>query len=296
MSCAGLVPVMGLAERTGLAELIGDRVWFKASKVASAGVNPAGKLTAIIAGMVAGADSIDDLDLLRCGGMARLFTDVYAPATLGQHLREFSHGHALQLASVLRAHLVTLVGSTGLLPGISQRVFVDIDSLLRPTFGHANKAPATATPRSPENKSSAGACHRWRRSCRPRPGAGDRRDPAPRRPGRLGGARLDGHRRHRCRPRCGRGRRAHGPRRFRLTVTVRSCVPASEPGRGSRWSWSRTRRSPRRSPHSRRRLGPVHYPGAVPDPETGEWIVTPRSPRYPSSPRSSPPGIQSPPG
>ena len=56
VSCAGLVPVMGLAEQTGLAELIGDRVQFKASKVASAGVNPAGKLTAIIAGMVAGAD------------------------------------------------------------------------------------------------------------------------------------------------------------------------------------------------------------------------------------------------
>ena len=37
VSCAGLVPVMGLAERTGLAELIGDRVRFKTSRVASAG-------------------------------------------------------------------------------------------------------------------------------------------------------------------------------------------------------------------------------------------------------------------
>jgi hypothetical protein len=139
VSCAGLVPVMGLAEQTGLAELIGDRVRFKDSKVASAGVNPAGKLTAIIAGMAAGADSIDDLDLLRSGGMGRLFGGVYAPATLGQHLREFTHGHTLQLASVLRAHLVNLVQGTGLLPGISQRVFVDIDSLLRPTFGHAKQ-------------------------------------------------------------------------------------------------------------------------------------------------------------
>ena len=47
VSCAGLVPVIGLAEQTGLAELIEQRVRFKASKVASAGVNPAGKLTAI---------------------------------------------------------------------------------------------------------------------------------------------------------------------------------------------------------------------------------------------------------
>jgi len=139
VSCAGLVPVMGLAEQTGLADLIAARVRFKACRVASAGTNPAGKLTSIIAGMAAGADCIDDLDLVRSGGMGRLFGEVYAPATLGQHLREFTHGHTLQLGSVLRAHLVNLVTTTGLLPGISQRVFVDIDSLLRPTFGHAKQ-------------------------------------------------------------------------------------------------------------------------------------------------------------
>ena len=77
----------------------------------SAGANPAGKLTSIIAGMAAGADSIDDLDVIRSGGMQRLFAGVYAPATLGQFLREFTHGHTLQLASVLRAHLVNLVAA-----------------------------------------------------------------------------------------------------------------------------------------------------------------------------------------
>ena len=102
VSCAGVVPLMGLAEQAGLSELIGQRVWFKTSKVKSAGVNPAGKLTSIIAGMAAGADSIDDLDVIRSGGMPRLFGGVYAPATLGQFLREFTHGHTLQLASVLR--------------------------------------------------------------------------------------------------------------------------------------------------------------------------------------------------
>ena len=101
---------MGLAERTGLSQLIGERVRLRPRRVASAGANPAGKLTAIIAGMAAGADCIDDLDVIRCGGMRRLFGGVYAPATLGQFLREFTHGHTLQLASVLRAHLVNLVG------------------------------------------------------------------------------------------------------------------------------------------------------------------------------------------
>ena len=78
VSCAGLVPVMGLAERTGLTELIGERVRFKSCKVASAGVNPAGKVSAIVAGMAAGADCIDDLDVLRSGGMPRVFGGVYA--------------------------------------------------------------------------------------------------------------------------------------------------------------------------------------------------------------------------
>jgi len=47
VSFAGLVPVMGLAERAGLSELISGRVEIKSSLVKSAGVNPAGKLTSI---------------------------------------------------------------------------------------------------------------------------------------------------------------------------------------------------------------------------------------------------------
>ena len=139
VSCTGLAPVMGLAERAGLSALIAGKVRLRMSRVASAGVNPAGKLTSIIAGMAAGADCIEDLDLIRSGGMPRLFGGVYAPATLGQFLREFTHGHTLQLASVLRAHLVNLVKATDLLPGIGEQAFIDIDSLLRPVFGHAKQ-------------------------------------------------------------------------------------------------------------------------------------------------------------
>lgn len=139
VSFAGLVPVMGLAERAGLSELIAERVVITTSRVASAAVNPAGKLTSIIAGMAAGADSIDDLDVIRSGGMRRLFGGVYACSTLGQFLREFTHGHTRQLASVARAHLVNLVKRAGLLPGIEAQAFIDIDSLLRPVFGHAKQ-------------------------------------------------------------------------------------------------------------------------------------------------------------
>jgi hypothetical protein len=139
VSCAGLVPVMALAEQAGLSELVTERVVIKSSPVASAGVNPAGKLTSIIAGMAADADSIDDLQVIRSGGMRRLFEQVYAPATLGQFLRSFTHGHISQLASVARAHLVGLAERTDLLPGIDQQAYVDIDSLLRPVYGHTKQ-------------------------------------------------------------------------------------------------------------------------------------------------------------
>lgn len=139
VSHAGLAPVMGLAEKAGLSQLVESKVKITSTKVRSAGVNPAGKVTSIVAGMAAGADCIDDLNVLRAGGMQRLFSDVYAPATLGQFLREFTHGHNLQLASVLRGHLAHLVEHSHLLPGRKARAFVDIDSLLRPVYGHAKQ-------------------------------------------------------------------------------------------------------------------------------------------------------------
>ncbi|HEY8826394.1 MAG TPA: IS1380 family transposase, partial [Jatrophihabitantaceae bacterium] len=139
VSCAGLVPVMALGEQTGLSQLIAAKVSITSPRVASAGVNPAGKITSIIAGMAAGADCIDDVDVIRAGGMPRLFGGVYAPATVGQLLREFTHGHTRQLASAARAHLVALARRTDCLAGIGDRCFVDIDSLLRPVYGHAKQ-------------------------------------------------------------------------------------------------------------------------------------------------------------
>lgn len=75
--------VMELAEQADLSQLLTDRVHVDAARVASAGVNPAGKITSIIAGMAAGADYIDDLDVIRSGGMAQMFTGVYAPGDAG---------------------------------------------------------------------------------------------------------------------------------------------------------------------------------------------------------------------
>ena len=71
--------------------------------------------------------------------MTTLFDGVYAPSTVGTLLREFTFGHARQLESVLREHLVALCERVDLLPGAGQEVFIDIDSLLRPVYGHAKQ-------------------------------------------------------------------------------------------------------------------------------------------------------------
>jgi hypothetical protein len=135
VSAAGLVPVLELAEQTGLSRLIGEHVDLPSTRVKSGAVNPVGKLTTIIGAIMCGADSIDDANVLRAGGTPRVFNEVYAPSTLGIFLREFTFGHANQLAAVAREHLVALAARVPLLPGAEERVFIDIDSLLRPVYG-----------------------------------------------------------------------------------------------------------------------------------------------------------------
>ena len=90
---AGLVPVMRLAEQAGLHDLLGQHL---SVPCPNAGVKAAG----VVAGMLAGADCIDDLDVLRHGGMGKVFTGVRAPSTLGTFLRSFTFGHVRQLDAV----------------------------------------------------------------------------------------------------------------------------------------------------------------------------------------------------
>jgi Transposase DDE domain group 1 len=139
VSCAGLVPLLELAERAGLSRLLDAHVRFTSERVKSGAANATSKLTSIIAGMATGADSIDDLDVVRSGGLKRVFGGVYASTTLGILLREFTHGHTRQLSTVLRNHLIALAQHTTVLDGIGRRCFIDIDSLLRPVYGHAKQ-------------------------------------------------------------------------------------------------------------------------------------------------------------
>jgi Transposase DDE domain group 1 len=132
VSRAGLVPVMALAERAGLGDLVDDHV-----RIARrCGVNAQVKVPGIVAGMIGGADSIDDLDLLRHGAMPTLFGGIRAPSTLGSFLRAFTWGNALQLQKVSRLLLGELARRAPLLPGKNALAFVDIDSQQKRVYGH----------------------------------------------------------------------------------------------------------------------------------------------------------------
>jgi hypothetical protein len=129
VSSAGLVPVLALARRCGLHET---------ARAALTVPNPNAAIK-VAAGMVAGADSIEDLDRLRHGGMSRLFTGIRAPSTLGTFLRSFTFGHVRQLDKVATQLLVNLSGHTPLLRDAGRICLVDADDTVKPTYGYAKQ-------------------------------------------------------------------------------------------------------------------------------------------------------------
>lgn len=135
VSCAGLEPVLWLAERAGLHDVAGEQVRVDAE----GGANAAVKVTSLVAGMAAGADSIDDMDLLRHGGMARLFAGVRAPSTLGTFLRAFKYGHVQQLEAVGSRVLANLATLTPVLAGAAEVAYVDVDDTIREVHGYAKQ-------------------------------------------------------------------------------------------------------------------------------------------------------------
>lgn len=133
VSAAGLVPMLRLARSAGLDELAQSRLSVPTDKGANAGT----KVMALVAGMLAGADSIDDMNVLRHGGMGRLFDRTYAPSTLGSFLREFRFGHVRQLDAVASRVLQNLVRNAPLLQvRDGERVMVDLDDTIIEVHGY----------------------------------------------------------------------------------------------------------------------------------------------------------------
>jgi hypothetical protein len=142
VSCAGLAPVLGLAERAGLQRLAAEHVRIDKPGGRFAEV----KVSALVAGMVAGADSIEDMDLLRHGGMDRLFAGVRAPSTLGTFLRTFTFGHVRQLDAVASRLLIDLTRQAPLLPGGAELAYIDVDDTVRQTYGYAKAGAGRGYP------------------------------------------------------------------------------------------------------------------------------------------------------
>src|SRR5487761_547052 len=135
VSHAGLVPVMALAQRAGLGDLVAGHV----RPGGEGGGDAHLKIGCLVAGMAAGADSIDDMGLLRHGAMDVLFGGVRAPSTLGSHLRSYTWGNVSQLEKAGREFLVNLARQSPLLPGKETLAFIDIDSMQKRVYGHAKQ-------------------------------------------------------------------------------------------------------------------------------------------------------------
>src|SRR3954470_8675941 len=135
VSAGGLAPVLALAAQCRLGGLVAEKLTLKDP----GGVNAVVKVPALVGGMVAGADSIADMDLLRHGGMARLFAGIRAPSTLGTFLRAFTFGHVRQLDSIASSLLTGLAAAAPLLPGADQVAYLDVDDTVREVHGYAKQ-------------------------------------------------------------------------------------------------------------------------------------------------------------
>jgi hypothetical protein len=123
---------MALAVKTCLGELADQWLTLPGYFGANAGL----KVTAMVAGMVAGADSIDDMALLRHGGMKKLFAGAYAPSTLGSFLRAFTFGHVRQLDALAARWLVNVAAVAPIASGIDDYALVDIDDTIKEVHGY----------------------------------------------------------------------------------------------------------------------------------------------------------------
>lgn len=137
---------MTLARDVGLYELADGWLSVPTDKGANAGL----EVASLVAGMVAGADWIDDMSLLRYGGMKRVFNACYAPSTLGSFLRSFTFGHVRQLDSAASRFPTNLAARAPLLGSLGPEDFVFWMSMTRSSRSTATRSrvPGTGIPAS----------------------------------------------------------------------------------------------------------------------------------------------------
>ena len=133
---AGLVAPGALAQKLGVAELIDERLVLPADAAGRA--NGGTKAMTVIGAMLAGADSIADIDVLRAGAGGELFDQGRAPSTIGTWLRGFIWASVRMLDAVSR-QVLARAWAAGLGPDLDADLTVDFDSTICQVYGTAKQ-------------------------------------------------------------------------------------------------------------------------------------------------------------
>src|SRR2546428_5483890 len=132
---AGLVLAGTLAGRFGIEQVVDEAVDLGERPGAA---RPGRKVLTLVCSALAGGDSIDDADLLRCGETERVLGHrVMAPSTLGTFLRSFTFGHVRQLDRAFET-ILARAWAAGMGPG-SEPLTIDLDSTIIEVAGHAKQ-------------------------------------------------------------------------------------------------------------------------------------------------------------
>jgi len=136
---AGLIGPAALAQKLGVAEVIDEVVKLPADAVGRA--NCGTKAATVIGAMLAGGDSIDDVDVLRAGAAPELFDVQRAPSTIGTWLRGFDWGSVRQLDAVSR-EILARAWRAGLGPDLDEPLTIDVDSTICEVYGRGKQGAA----------------------------------------------------------------------------------------------------------------------------------------------------------
>jgi Transposase DDE domain group 1 len=135
---AGLLLPATLAQRLGIEQVVDQQVDLGGRPGAH---RPGRKVLTLVHAILAGADCIDDADVLRTGSTAEVLShQVMAPSTIGTFLRSFTFGHVRQLDRVAE----TIMGrawAAGAGPGEAP-VTIDVDSTVCEVHGHHKQGAA----------------------------------------------------------------------------------------------------------------------------------------------------------
>src|SRR5680860_415630 len=133
---AGLIAPGALAQKLGVAELIDEHLHLPADAIGRA--NGGTKAITVIGSMLAGGDSIADVDVLRAGAGPELFDDGRAPSTIGTWLRGFIWASVRMMDKVSR-QVLARAWAAGLGPQLDADLTVDFDSTICRVFGTAKQ-------------------------------------------------------------------------------------------------------------------------------------------------------------